>query len=105
MQNNNDLIRFKSIFFINMLSQQQTHHLQNKHKATAQWIGKTITERDDDDDDDVTQDSPWQVDGIHSADERPILNRLFQEEFTSMWTNTDASEQGPVNVAIYIRAP
>jgi len=36
MQNNNDLIRFKSIFFINMLSQQQTHHLQNKHKATAQ---------------------------------------------------------------------
>jgi len=65
---------------------------------------KNVIVRDDDDDDDDGDDtqSPLQVDGIHSADERAILNQLFQEEFTSMWTDTAASEQGPVNAEIHI---
>jgi hypothetical protein len=57
----------------------------NRKKIKSNWKDD---DDDDDDDDDVddTHDSPWQVDRVHSADERAKLNRIFQEEFTSMWT-------------------
>ena len=61
---------------------------------------KTVIDRYDDD----SHYIPWNVDGIHSADKRAILNRLFQEQFTSMWTDRAASEKVPCNVAMYIRA-
>ena len=50
---NNDSVRFKSIFLINMLSHQQSRQLQSKHKATGNESKEKAIERDDDDDDDT----------------------------------------------------